>query len=61
MTCEFANGTNENGIYPLTIQEMACAQQKHKMLLKSSTQDGFHSQLVENVVVLCNTDKFVIP
>ena len=60
LTSVFANLTVEKATYPLTVQEIAEAQQKDKMLFESSKYDGFHSQLVENVMVLCNPGKLVI-
>ncbi len=42
MTCVFANPTYQNAIYPLTIQEIANAQQEDTML-QSSKQDSYQS------------------
>lgn len=59
-TCVFANCTDNNAIYPLTAQEIADSQQKDQMLLESSKQDGLHSQLVDNIMVLYKISKLVI-
>ncbi len=53
----FANQNEEEAIYPLTTREIAEAQNKEESL---STQ-GYSTQLVENVKVLCKDGKMVIP
>jgi hypothetical protein len=56
MHCVFANRSEEEEIYPLTIKEIAEAQNKEKIKDKS-----FKSVLIENISVLCKDGKPVIP
>eukprot|EP00804_Cyclotella_cryptica_P001372 CCRYP_014132-RA/>CCRYP_014132-RA protein AED:0.33 eAED:0.48 QI:0/0/0/1/1/1/2/0/616 len=53
----FANRNKEDSIYPLTTREIAEAQQEDDSLLDK----GYSTQLVENIKVLCNDGKLVIP
>eukprot|EP00804_Cyclotella_cryptica_P030711 CCRYP_009130-RA/>CCRYP_009130-RA protein AED:0.41 eAED:0.41 QI:0/0/0/1/0/0/3/0/317 len=53
----FANGNEEDSIYPLMTREIAEAQQEHKSLLNK----GYSTHLVENIKVLCKDGKMVIP
>ena len=53
----FANRSEENEIYPLTIKEIAEAQNKEKMRENST----YESILIENISVLCKNGKPVIP
>jgi hypothetical protein len=53
----FANRNKEDVIYPLTIREIAEAQTEDESL---NTQ-GYSTQLVENIKVLCKDGKMVIP
>eukprot|EP00804_Cyclotella_cryptica_P000753 CCRYP_001027-RA/>CCRYP_001027-RA protein AED:0.45 eAED:0.49 QI:0/0/0/1/1/1/2/0/253 len=61
MNFVFANRSKENAIYPLTVWEIAAAQQMDKMLDKLSLLEAYKPQLVENVQVLCKDGKLVIP
>eukprot|EP00804_Cyclotella_cryptica_P013500 CCRYP_017224-RA/>CCRYP_017224-RA protein AED:0.45 eAED:0.45 QI:3/-1/0/1/-1/0/1/0/112 len=53
----FANRNEEDSIYPLTIREIAEAQQEDESLLNK----GYSTQLVENIKILCKDGKMVIP
>eukprot|EP00804_Cyclotella_cryptica_P030682 CCRYP_009119-RA/>CCRYP_009119-RA protein AED:0.42 eAED:0.42 QI:0/-1/0/1/-1/1/1/0/168 len=53
----FANRKEEDSIYPLTIREIAEAQQQDESLLNK----GYSTHLVENIKVLCKDGKLVIP
>eukprot|EP00804_Cyclotella_cryptica_P011364 CCRYP_016036-RA/>CCRYP_016036-RA protein AED:0.17 eAED:0.17 QI:0/-1/0/1/-1/1/1/0/275 len=53
----FANGNEEDSIYPLTTREIVEAQQEDDSLLDK----GYSTQLVENIKVLCKDGKLVIP
>eukprot|EP00804_Cyclotella_cryptica_P015761 CCRYP_013406-RA/>CCRYP_013406-RA protein AED:0.38 eAED:0.50 QI:0/-1/0/1/-1/1/1/0/155 len=60
MNFVFANRSKENGIYPLTVREIAAAQQMDKTLDKLTLLEAYKPQLVENVQVLCKDGKLVI-
>eukprot|EP00804_Cyclotella_cryptica_P007833 CCRYP_001413-RB/>CCRYP_001413-RB protein AED:0.47 eAED:0.47 QI:3/-1/0/1/-1/1/1/0/112 len=53
----FANQNEEDSIYPLTTREIAEAQQEDESLLNK----GYSTHLVENINVICNGGKMVIP
>ena len=58
MNMVFANQEDEEAIYPLTTREIAEAQ-KHDVELNTTTdKDGFTTQLVENIKVLCKMAKW---
>eukprot|EP00804_Cyclotella_cryptica_P026448 CCRYP_008104-RB/>CCRYP_008104-RB protein AED:0.55 eAED:0.76 QI:0/0/0/1/0/0/4/0/181 len=61
MNFAFANRSEENAIYPLTVREIAAAQHTDKTLDKLSRLEKYKPQLVENVQVLCKDGKLVIP
>eukprot|EP00804_Cyclotella_cryptica_P007762 CCRYP_001368-RA/>CCRYP_001368-RA protein AED:0.24 eAED:0.47 QI:0/0/0/1/1/1/2/0/781 len=61
MNYVFANPSEEKAIYPLTVREIAAAQQTDKTLDKLSLLEAYKPQLVENVQVLCKDGKLVIP
>eukprot|EP00804_Cyclotella_cryptica_P003878 CCRYP_015771-RA/>CCRYP_015771-RA protein AED:0.45 eAED:0.45 QI:0/-1/0/1/-1/1/1/0/112 len=61
MNLVFANRSEENAIYPLTVREIAAAQHTDKTLDKLSLLEAYKPQLVENVQVLCKDGKLVIP
>eukprot|EP00804_Cyclotella_cryptica_P024392 CCRYP_021136-RA/>CCRYP_021136-RA protein AED:0.20 eAED:0.26 QI:0/0/0/0.5/1/1/2/0/340 len=61
MNYVFANRSKENAIYPLTVRDIAAAQQTDKTLDKLSLLEAYKPQLVENVQVLCKDGKLVIP
>eukprot|EP00804_Cyclotella_cryptica_P018686 CCRYP_007177-RA/>CCRYP_007177-RA protein AED:0.39 eAED:0.76 QI:0/0/0/1/0/0/2/0/200 len=57
MNFVFANCSEENVIYLLTVQEIAAAQHTDKTLDKLSLLEAYKPQLVENVQVLCKDGK----
>jgi len=57
----FANHSEEDVIYPLTVKEIAQAQEDDAVLKKLSKTDKYSTQLVENIQVLCKDGKMVIP
>ena len=57
----FANRNKENSIYPLTTREIAELQSKDAQLVALTTQDGYSTELIENIKVLCKDGKLVIP
>ena len=61
MNLVFANRSEENSIYPLTTRETAESQSKDAQLVTLTTQDGYSTELVENIKVLCKDGKLVIP
>ena len=61
MNFVFANRSEEIAIYPLTVQEIAAAQQTDETLDKLNLLEAYTPQLVENVTVLCKDGKLVIP
>ena len=61
MKLVFANHSKKNSIYPLTTREIAESQSKGAQLVSLTTQDGYSTELVENIKVLCKDGKLVIP
>ena len=61
MNLVFANQNKEDAIYPLTTREIAEAQQQDKNLKTQAEKEGYSTQLVKNIKVLCNKGKMVIP
>ena len=61
MNYVFANRSNEDEIYPLTVKEIAIEQQKDKSIRALTKEDKYETQLVENTKVLCKEGKLVIP
>ncbi len=59
MNLVFANQSKE-AIYPLTTREIAEAQQQDNNLTKQAEKEGYSTQLVKNIEVLCKDDKMVI-
>ena len=59
MNLVFANRSEEDVIYPLTVREIAQAQKLDASLKKLI--DQYSTQLVENTEVLCKDGKMVIP
>jgi hypothetical protein len=57
----FANRSNADEIYPLTVKEIAIEQQKDKSIHALAMEDKYKTQLVENTQVLCKEGKLVIP
>ena len=61
MNMVFANRSKEDVIYPLTVKEIAQAQEDDIVLKKLSKTDKYSTQLVEDMHVLCKDGKMVIP
>ncbi len=61
MNFVFANRSKDNSIYPLTTREIAESQANDTQLAKLTTEEGYTTQLVENIKVLCKDGKLVIP
>ena len=61
MNFVFANCSEDSSIYPLTSREIVESQTKDKQLVKLITDNGYTTQLVESIQVLCKDDKLVIP
>ena len=61
MNLVFANQSKEDAIYPLTTQEIAEAQQQDNDLKTQAEKEGYSTQLIKNIKVLCKQGKMVIP
>ena len=59
MNLVFANHSEEDVIYPLTVQGIAPAQKLDASLKKLN--DQYSTQLVENTEILCKDGKMIIP
>ena len=59
MNLVFANRSDEDMIYPLTVWEISHAQKLDASLKKQANK--YSSQLVDNAEVLCKDGKMVIP
>jgi hypothetical protein len=57
----FANRSKEDVMYPLTVKEIAQAQEDDAVLKKLCKTDKYSTQLVKDTQVLCKDDKMVIP
>ncbi len=57
----FANHSNEEEIYPLTIKEIAEAQKLDRHFKATTLKEKYDSTLVENIVAFCKNGKPVIP
>ena len=57
----FANRSDEEEIYPLTVKEIAEAQKYDKTLVKLTQSRKFKILVIENTHVLCKDGKLVIP
>eukprot|EP00804_Cyclotella_cryptica_P020905 CCRYP_011488-RA/>CCRYP_011488-RA protein AED:0.42 eAED:0.64 QI:0/0/0/1/0/0/2/0/155 len=57
----FANRSDEDAIYPLTVKEIAQAQATDATLERLSRHDKYTTQLVEDTHLLCKDGKMVIP
>ncbi len=49
MNLVFANRSEEDSIYPLTTREIVDLQSKDAQLVSLMTQDGYSTELVENI------------
>ena len=61
MNLVFANRSEEEAIFPLTVSEIAESQSKDKGMNKLAKKEKYTFQLVENTKVLCKDGKLVIP
>ena len=61
MNLVFANQNEEDAIYPLTTWEIAEAQQQVNNLKTQAEKEGYSTQLVKKIEVLCNKGKMIIP
>ena len=61
MSQVFANRSEEDEIYPLTVKEIAEEQRKDKTLRALKDEDKYKVLLIENIEVLCKDEKLVIP
>ena len=61
MNFVFANSSEDDAIYPLTVPEIAEAQEDDRSLDKLSKKKDFSYELIEDVKVLCKDGKLVIP
>ena len=57
----FTNRSEEDVIYPLTVKEIAQAQEDDLVLMKLSKTDKYSTQLVEDTQVLCKDGQMVTP
>ncbi len=61
MNMVFANCSKEDVIYPLTVKEIALAQERDLVLKKLIKMEKYSTHLVEDTEVLCKDGKMVIP
>ena len=61
MNFVFANGSKENLVYPLLTREIAESQSKLTQLEQLAIWEGYSTQLVENIKILCKDGMIVIP
>ena len=57
----FANHSDEEDIYPLTVREIAEKQIKDKDLQQQKVITKFEETLIENTYVLCREGNMIIP
>jgi hypothetical protein len=57
----FANSSEDNAIYPLTVPEIAEAQVDDVTIKKLSKKRDYSYELIDNVKILCKDGKLVIP
>ena len=57
----FANRSEEDVIYPLTVKEIALAQERDLVLKKLTKMEKYSTHLVENTEVLCKDAKWSFP
>ncbi len=61
MNMVFTNHSEKDVIYPLTVKEIALAQEDNSVLKKLSKTDKYSTELVRDTQVLCKDGKMVIP
>ena len=57
----FANRSDDEEIFPITVKEIAEAQKKDKTILNLCNKEKLQTLLIENTEVLCKDKKLVIP
>ena len=57
----FANGNDEDAIYPLVVKKFAQAQINDKSLEKLQKHDKYTNPLIEDTQLLCKDSRMVIP
>ena len=57
----FVNPSEEDVIYPLTVKEIALAQERDLVLKNLTKMEKYSTHLVEDTKVLCKDGKMVIP
>ena len=61
MNSVFANRSEEEEIFPLTVKEIAEAQGLDKLFKATATKEKYDKTLIENTPVFCKNGKLVIP
>ena len=61
MNMVFANRSEEDVIYPLTVKEIALAQERDLVLKKLTKMEKYSTHLVEDTEVLCKMAKWSSP
>ena len=61
MNYVFANRSDDEEIYPLTVKEIRAEQQKDKEIRSFKNDKNYETLLIENTEVLCREGKLVIP
>ena len=57
----FANRSEDEEVYPLTVKEIAAEQRKDKTVCSLNNDDKYETLLIENTQVLCREGKLIIP
>ncbi len=57
----FANHSEDEEIFPITVKEIAEEQKNDKMLKTLAKSDKYETHLIKNIKVLCKDGKLVIP
>ena len=61
MNYVFANRSEDEEVYPLTVKEIAAEQQKDQTVCSLKNDTKYETLLIENTQVLCREGKLVIP
>jgi hypothetical protein len=61
MNFVFANSSEDDAIYPLTVPKIATAQKDDNTLSKLHKKKNYSFELIDSVKVLCKDGKLVIP
>ena len=57
----FANRSDSEEIYPLTVKEIADAQTRDKHFKATTLKENYEKSLIENTSVFCHKGKLVVP